>query len=365
VPDGNPSDSAARDSASASDSAVEPDDGQSGTTPSDASTSPGDASIPAALGWFAIPDTEMQNVCHASYDCANVIIPWSGGTADTKRNRLIVWGGGHDDYSGNEVYALDLDALTMKRLNDPSAPSSSCVEVLADGTPPSRHTYDGLAYVAHADRMSSYTGSMNPTGCASEALWTLDMNSLAWTLSNLDSPPIPNGGHAASEFDPNTKNVFFHTESYGQFASYDYDTNTLTLLNDSALLNSYPVTAVVDPTRRSFFMFGAGGGYKIDISGKDPTYALHSLAVSGCDFANADAPGAAYDSAKDRIVGWSGGDTVYLYDPDTDACSSVTYPNGPGAQQSLGTYGRFRYFPALDVLALVNDASHNGYTLRL
>ncbi|HZE80756.1 MAG TPA: Ig-like domain-containing protein, partial [Candidatus Polarisedimenticolia bacterium] len=76
--------------------------------------------IPSGLGWYQIPNTQMINVCPSGLNCANVIVPWSGGIADTSRNRLIVWGGGHSDYSGNEVYALDLNALTINRLNNPS-----------------------------------------------------------------------------------------------------------------------------------------------------------------------------------------------------------------------------------------------------
>jgi hypothetical protein len=34
---------------------------------------------------------------------------WGGGAHDTKRDRLIVWGGGHGDYGGNELYAFDVN----------------------------------------------------------------------------------------------------------------------------------------------------------------------------------------------------------------------------------------------------------------
>jgi hypothetical protein len=322
--------------------------------------------IPSALGWYQIPNTEMINVCPTGVDCSNVIVAWSGGVADTKRNRLIIWGGGHTDYGGNEVYALDLNTLTINRLNNPSPQANSCVEVLSDGTPPSRHTYDGLSYIASADVMLSVDGSMAPTGCASVDTWTLGMANLNWTNMNPSgSAPLPNGGVAASDYDATSQNVFIHTTSYGQFATYNYGTNSYNLLATFEDINYY-VTAVVDSTRRLFFMFGAGGAYKIDISGNDPNYTLQTLNATGCsNFISAQAPGAAYDPVQDRIVGWSGGNTAYIYDEDTDSCTSVTYPNGPAAQQALGTYGRFRYFPALNVFALVNDASQNAWTLRL
>jgi len=322
--------------------------------------------IPSALGWWQIPNTEMINVCPTGVDCSNVIVAWSGGIADTTRNRLIIWGGGHTDYAGNEVYALDLNALTINRLNNASPPASSCVEVLSDGTPPSRHTYDNLAYIASADVMLSVDGSMAPTGCASLSTWTLAMGNLQWTDMNPGgTAPLPNGGVAAIDYDATSKNVFIHTTTYGQFATYNYATNVYNMLATYKDVNYY-VTAVVDSTRRFFFMFGAGGAYKIDISGNDPSYTLQTLNATGCsNFISAEAPGAAYDPVQDRIVGWSGGNTVYIYDEDTDSCTSVTYPNGPAAQQPLGTYGRFRYFPALNVFALVNDASQNAFTLRL
>jgi chitodextrinase len=323
--------------------------------------------IPSALGWYQIPNTLMSNVCPPGLNCANVIVAWSGGIADTTRNRLIVWGGGHTDYDGNEVYALNLGAnpISLTRLNNPSPPASSCVETLSDGTPPSRHTYDGLAYITHVDRMMSWVGSMAPTGCATNDTWTLLLSNLQWTnQSPAGKYPGPNGGVGASDYDPNTKNVFAYTESYGQFASYNYDSNTWTALSNGQGVNNQ-TTAVVDPKRKLFLIFGAGQVAKFDISGNDTSYTLVTLKGSNCTFASADAPGVAYDPVQDRVVGWSGGNTAYLYNPDTDSCTSVTYPNGPGAQQSLGTYGRFRYFPALGVFAVVNDASQNAYALRL
>lgn len=56
--------------------------------------------------------------------CKNVINAQSGAAADTRRNRLYLWGGGHGDYSGNEIYALDLNAspVTLRRVTDPTLP---------------------------------------------------------------------------------------------------------------------------------------------------------------------------------------------------------------------------------------------------
>ena len=42
-----------------------------------------------------------------------IVYAWSGGTVDTVKGRLLVWGGGHSDYWGNELYALDVASLRL------------------------------------------------------------------------------------------------------------------------------------------------------------------------------------------------------------------------------------------------------------
>src|SRR5262249_50078587 len=65
-------------------------------------------------------------------------------------NRLIFTGGGHHDYWGNEVYALDLNSLTIKRLSQasqvPGDASTTNYEALPDGAPSARHTYGGINF---------------------------------------------------------------------------------------------------------------------------------------------------------------------------------------------------------------------------
>lgn len=332
--------------------------------------------IPSTRGWSRIPGTSLQTVCpsngykgsdYAFNDkCRNVIEAWGGAAADTKRNRLVLWGGGHSDYSGNEVYALDLSSLTVRRLTEPVLPlASGCTEALSGATPNARHTYDNLAYIPDLDALLAFTGSLAPTGCASKGSWKLDMGKLSWMrLEPLGSLPAFNGGVAAVSYDPNRKLVFISTESYGTFSAYDYRTNTYKLLNRNAVTEGHE-TSVVDVRRRLYFLFGGGYAYKIDISGKDSNYTLKRIQANGCFFKNSVYPGVAFDSAQERVVGWEGGDKVYLYDPDGDLCSAVTYPNGPGAQQPNGTNKRFSYFPALNLFVLVNGFQEDAYALRL
>jgi hypothetical protein len=326
--------------------------------------------IPSALGWFQVPNTTLSSVCPsgASTACGNVIAAWSGGVADPSRNRLVVWGGGHTDYSGNEVYALDLNSLTMNRITNPSTPINSCVAANSDGTPNSRHTYNGLAYIANQDRMYAFAGSL---GCAAGNsgidTWTFHFTDKSWQQMDPTNgtPPaqIANyqGFGDVSDYDPNTGLVFV-TDNSSMF-TYDYATNKYT--NVGGYSEDYHLTGVIDTKRKLFISAGNGQGHKMDIAAGHG-FPSSNLAMTNCGLMKSTAyPGLAYDSVQNLIVGWAGGNTVYLYNPDTDSCTTATYSNGPGGQQGNGTNGRFRYFPSLGVFAVVNDWQQNAYTLRL
>ena len=347
-----------------------------------ATTQASSGGLPATLGWYQIPNTKMRPVCPPnspvyaySSNCQNIVGAWSGGIADTKRNRLLVWGGGHVDYYGNEVYALDLNNLTMNRLNNPSTPDpgQTCVQTLSDGTPNTRHTYGGLSYITHADKMYVFSGIVAcAAGGGTNDTWTLDLPTLTWKREDptTGAPPSLALGQGYSDYDPNTKNVF--VDAVINFSSYNFDTNTYKSLNGSQNWISAHASAVVDPDRKLFIIFGPNDGNPwgtmvYDIS-QGSSYQLQNWTsqTTGCStLQNANFPGLAYDPVQKVVVGWAGGDTVYLFNPDTKTCTPVTYPNGPGAPQTNGTHGRFRYFPSLGVFAVVNDVDENAYTLRI
>lgn len=338
------------------------------------------AQIPAALGWYQIPSSTLQPVCstqpgiHGTGGCSQVIAAWSGGTADTKRNRLIIWGGGHNDYYGNEVYALDLNSLTMKRILDAVPNPTTCVETEPNGTPNGRHTYYDLAYMANVDKMFSFGGGL-AGNCAigSFATWLFDPGALTW----LDKDPVtggvtPNGqgGLSVTVYDPNTNLIFVDIpipSSY-QLWKYDLTANQYTAIGPSSGGIDYHQSGVIDPSRKLLYLVGGGQFWKISIA-TGSTYTKTDIAgsVSGCStWVNGTYPGVAFDLKQNLIIGWNGGNTVYAFNPDTNVCTPITYSGGPSSTpQTNGTDGRFAYFPLLNVFALVNDWAQNAVTLRL
>jgi hypothetical protein len=220
-----------------------------------------------ALGWNDLSNTQLQNACPPDfyqgqnyafyYNCQNVIDAWNGGIADTARNRMIIWGGGHNNYYGNEVYSLNLGSgtPTLTRLNDPSpinTDPNSCPTTLADGKANTRETFNGLAYLPQVDLMYVFNGGLAcENGRHAEDTWTLAMSTLTWQrMDPANGTTIPSQDttgptYQIAAYDPNTQTVFMDWAN--ALWQYTYQTNTYALLNSNAFV---PVgnTGVIDPS---------------------------------------------------------------------------------------------------------------------
>lgn len=313
-----------------------------------------------------LPNTKIRSVAPDPTDSqvVNVVNAWSGGTVDTARSRLLVWGGGHNDYYGNEMYALDLPTLSIQRIieGSPVASAQMCDgnSAAPDGTPESRHTYDGLTYIAHADRFFSVGGALAGCGDVDFSTWTYDFGAKKWT-KNIAKSPVASGSYGyMAVYDPATKLVY--VEDTNSFLSYNYDTNAYTTLATGRNTTNY-TTAAIDTKRRKYVMVGHDGVKVIDLS----TYQMTTMATTNTpSLVNGTAPGLAYDPVTDRIVAWNGGSNVYALNMDTGAWTQVATGAGPTASPpGQGTYGRWGYIPQYRVFALINSVDQNAWVFRL
>jgi hypothetical protein len=331
----------------------------------------GDSAVPAGRGWTELVGTKLADVCACTHGfpdvCGNSqcagIFAWSSGVFDTLRDQLVVWGGGHGDYAGNEVYALDLSKLDMQRLTDPGLPvSTDCGEAIAGGAQPnSRHTYDGLSYMENVDRMFVLGGSKHPCGYMSDGTWTLGLVDMTWQKMS-PKGTIPQGGPGiVSAYDKTTGNVFVHDAS--RLYSYDYTNDAYQQLSGEYPID-YHMSAVIDPVRKRFLIAGSRNVYAYDI-GPGSAYERKTLATHGGDPLVASAyPGLAYDPVADRIVGWNGGDSVYQLNLDDLGWTADSPPGGPGEAVATGTYKRFAYSEKAGAFIVVNGAAKNAFAYR-
>jgi hypothetical protein len=353
-----------------------------GATATTQASSGGGGTLPSGLGWFQIPNTAYQSVCPSYSDiqgqsgCSAVASAWGSGWADTKRNRMVLFGGGHTDYFGNEVYVLDLNAnpISITLGKDASHGSgianlNSCPDVYSDGNPGSRHDNDGMVYLPTQDLYFIHGGNLANCGSFTNSYWTLNPGTMAWTRMPVPgTAPNPNlnGSSSTLDYDPVSGKVYMVETNGNTFWQWAPATNVWTVLNGNiggCDTHGYEHTSIIDPVRRLYFCLGVGDASKISLNAP---YTLTNLSMKNCGtIATDEGPGLAYDSSQGLIVMWSGGNTVYLYNPDTDSCTSQTYSGGPGAQQGSGTYKRFQYYPALGVFILINSSSQNAFALRL
>jgi len=335
--------------------------------------------IPASLGWYEIPNTKIGSLCPAypqiqgDKGCAAVMADWSGALFDTRRNRLVIHGGGDADWYGNEIYAIDFNARPIAPLLVQDAAHGAaldnlgnCPEAFLDGTPNARHTYNGWLYLPTEDTYFLLGAGLAPCGNFSDSYWQFHPDTRAWTQTLTIHPnSAQNGSIPRFAYDPVTDSIFHVEANTGIFWQFTQDTNTWHYVTGVGACRVETSTTMIDPARRLYFCLGSGSFDAISL--ERPNAAKDLRAAPGCsELVNAPAPGFAYDPAQKFEVGWVKGDAVYTYNPDANSCSAITqFAGGPKTVQPKGTYGRFQYAPALGVFVLVNDISSDVYSLRL
>ena len=317
--------------------------------------------------WSAMPGTRLTTVCPpndfggSGYEfgdrCGNVLAAWNSGALDTKRNRLVFLGGGHEDYAGNELYALELGTRRLVRLTDPGVPIAGrgatqgleCgMPAIVSGTQPnSRHTYDGVAYVEHADVLLLVGGSCFPTGYRTRDIWAYSFTSQAWSLK---LTAAQTGLYAGDDgyttaYDPVTELVFI-SDSTAVFA-YDFGRNRIDMVARLDGFNSTYGQALLVPDRRWLLLFNHGAGNLLRVDITQPTSPTVSVLATtgGASVVAGYFPGLTYNRDEKVVVAWPGGRNVYRLDLNDLRWSTQAIANPPTATAN-GVFERFTYSSA-------------------
>jgi len=321
--------------------------------------------------WYEIPNTKLEDVAPVPKPggLRYLVEAWSGGAFDTKRERLLVWGGGHADYDGNEIYAFDLNTLKWTRLTDrsefwPGDPDNlESRNSHPDGAPISRHSYGTLQYIADPiDKF--YVGG--GVGIWSGGQWTdtttylFDFGTRTWSQHSATFDP----DHAVSAVSPDNR-VWQASNAYG-CSVFDPATDTWTQHAPFRGWFGYSMSGEFDPVRNRFCLIGKGMFRYYDAA--KPGQEIQELPTSGAtEIENASNPGFAYHAPSDRFVGWISGSDVYSLNMSSGVWTKhvTTGSVSPGSAPSQGTYGRFRYSPKQDVFVVVNATFKNVFVYRL
>jgi hypothetical protein len=329
--------------------------------------------------WVEIPGTRLRDVAPPVSPGGNVskiIDAWSGGAFDSAREWLLVWGGGHSDYGGNELYAFDLKTLAWTRLTDPSVPDRARTATYPDGQPRARHTYNYVEYVPAWDRFVSFGGAGPwPTGGGefTRQISEFDYEHRTW-ITGAHSP-VPAGGSmiaAIARLDASTGDIYFVPASKGYLLRFDPRTEQWQGGWGRSQVTAH-ASAAIDTARRLLVVVGKGTAdgvrqaLKWDLSRPSAPVDLRKLTSGDVAAERAMAPGFAYHPPSRTFVAWTGGTDLLALDPETWQWRTLAAAPGtadPGAPSPRGTYGRFQYVPRLDAFVLVNDVDQNVFIVR-
>ena len=337
--------------------------------------------------WFEFSNSKMESAFPGT---GAVMVAWSGGVYDSGRDQLVIWGGGHADYSGNEVYAFGPLAgtnPTWKRLTNPSNPPADNKPYAPDGRPVSRHTMAVLDYLPTPfNKMiscgipSQYSNGYSASGVDLFDFTINGMTGQPWSVGAA-APSTEYASMAACAYNPATQRVWFQDagSSRSRLQQYNPTTNTWTAHAYNSPVGT--TIAAIDPTRNLFVWLEAGVGLKVfDLNNPDaPPYVPATSGVANPQTAYA--PGFVYDPVNDRFVAWHGGTTLYSLsipsNPKTgtwtwaviplDGGNTVTpsVPTTSSGGYETGTYGRFRYLPALHGVVVVSATDQSVYFRKL
>lgn len=300
---------------------------------------------------------------------------WNSAAFDSRRNRLLTFGGGHNDYGGNEIYAFDLRSLRWTRVSDPTAfPSRHPEFQNSDGTPVSRHTYGGLEYISHLDEMFVYDGAPDhgPGTCGVSGTWTFDLDAREqqgsyqpgqWNLRTSSGEP-PGACDNTSAYDPVTERLFFYARD-GWWA-FEFASNQWIRVNTDGR-TSEQVNVAIDPVARRLVAVGGGQFIAWDLT----NVSLPRVSIgAGGSISGTDDPGVAFDLSTNQLIAWRGGTTVHALSPQSMSWSSIQADSGnsvnPGSvTASGGVFGRFRYSRDFNVFMYVDSVDKNVFLYRL
>lgn len=376
LPDAAPSVGPLRRGADGKIEIIDPDKDRGTAAPGDApGTSPraADDSISAFHSghWVEVPNSNLAAIIYngpladqleGNSGRGSIMTAWSGGTFDRASDSLIVWGGGHQDYYGNAVYAFSLKTLSWKMLSRPSSIAgwSRTTPILPDGTPSAQHTYDALTMLPSGQMFVAGSAGATPNGYSYAESWLFDPATGKWQQA---APFRGASIDQIAEYDA-ASGMVFALDSGSALQSYDPATNRWTRIGSQKLAD-YHMTGAIDPVDRILVTVGNGFLQSISLT----TGSVVSITSSGDRTAqNGNAPGFVWDSSANLFVAWNGGSTLYTLDPRrwrwtahaADAENKVT----PTAPASNGTFGRFQYKAADDLFILVNDINQNVYLYK-
>lgn len=335
----------------------------------------------------ANPDYPAEAPWRGGTGLAGVMTAWGGGALATgmgTHGALIVYGGGHGDYWGNEVYAFDLGTRRWSRLSNPyPSPMLGTIDaapegMYPDGTPVPSHSADRLEYHLGTNSFVALEGEVNNFGgyvVPNPYLFSLEhgtwrrgapngsgMGAIGWSAydSRRDVFWTAGGccGGPIGEFDPSTDNG---DGTFGRWTNHESRPE----LNVNSSMAAYdPIHDLVAITT----FRKTSDVWALDVAAPDePPVRITTI---GAAPTLAQAAGWEWSPSREAFLYWAG-EHVHELRPTSGAWEwlDVTNPAGTVTPDytSNGVFSRFRVmsYGALDVAIVVSSVDGPVYAFRV
>jgi Right handed beta helix region len=328
--------------------------------------------------WREIPNTALRDVFPpesghpgwGSIGPRGVVAAWSGAAFDAKRNVLIITGGGHSDYGGNEVYEFNLGSARWARTTDPSkvAPGTKPGQfvVVDSEAPVASHTYDGLVHLPETNQMFKFGGSFYGNGSPYDRhAYSFDLATKRWKRG-AEAPAYVL--QVNSDYDPLTGQIIIGTGT----GLMTYDPKADTWKSHPQLDPSTAAAAgVLDPEKRLYVQLMVARS-QVSFYSLNKMSTRQKAAITG-DTDWPSASGMAYHAPSKRMVIWGGGRNVWAFNTTDwrvrkydNVTSDAPFPlRSNGGEKSAGIYGRWQYVPEHDLFIAYNHTGDNVWLYKL
>lgn len=206
-------------------------------------------------GWVQVSTNNFQDAWPTGSDAVNIsglnsyktpsaiIHAWSSAAWDANSGSLILWGGGHANYAGNEIYVWDGASGDWTRGSLPSkvnvVNSSAGIYTIPDNSAPmSSHTYENNIFLPVNNMFLAFGGAEFNNGGIT--LWQGPSGSVRtgpWLWDPTKADPNLVGGSSGSGFDPTTAGGDMWTNRAGSIVGVNGAANGPAAMTGSPFLN--------------------------------------------------------------------------------------------------------------------------------
>lgn len=368
--------------------------------------------------WALVPGSTMAAVNPKNNAAMNPVYPgspewyavgqsaivgaWNSAAINPITGDVYVWGGGHADYGGNEVYKQSLMSATPNwqvmrapsgsignRITDGAIGADSTSGVYSDGRPRPTHTYNSLVYVpGKGMAVTNLYYVYANLGGPGKAVYFSDATNDWALLSDYTALGDANAKGGGCCYDSLRNCVWLLGQGAYNMVKIDCATGVATRYG---AVGNHSINCLLkyDTTNDLVYILGSTDvgqavDYPSNLTAFDPvTNLFHVIPTSGS------LPAGLSQYVNTTSAGWDDAAGVfYLWGDQTSRAGigTITRPAGnprtatwtkgsrtlsaanaitPTAPQVAGTFGRFDYVPALGGCFLLNAVDQQTYFYKI